>query len=404
MTVRRHDRRPTRLRRRRWRRRPAPALVRLPRRPSLEAELAERLDTVLGIAERLAASHDREELFRTIVDETKRALRADARTIRDPARRPPGGGGLGGHADEVAAALPVIGPDEGWVGEVAPDGPGRRLDRCPRSTPTRARALRRRHRRSPATSSRRSSTTTGVIGALSAVTLEPRDWTSGDVAFVTTLATHAAIALTNAELFEQTETRAAQLGVLQAASGRLSRAGDGRGGRADRRRGDAPDHRLPQRPGLSHRAAGRRRADRLRGHASARTSSVDFELLRCKLGEGFTGWVAQHGEPLLVNDANSDPRGQTIPGTDDVDESMLVVPMRYDGVTVGVITLSKLGLDGFDADDLRLLTILADQAATAVESARLLTRTQDLAERAAAPARHERRAVREPRPAPGRRT
>jgi diguanylate cyclase (GGDEF)-like protein len=58
---------------------------------------------------------------------------------------------------------------------------------------------------------------------------------------------------------------------------------------------------------------------------------------------------------------------------------MLIVPMRYDEATVGVITLSKLGLDQFDDDDLRLLTILADQAATAVESARLLDRSQDLA-------------------------
>ena len=58
---------------------------------------------------------------------------------------------------------------------------------------------------------------------------------------------------------------------------------------------------------------------------------------------------------------------------------MLVVPMRYDGATIGVITLSKLGLDGFGSDDLRLLTILADQAATAVGSVRLLTRAQDLA-------------------------
>ncbi|MEX2183321.1 MAG: diguanylate cyclase, partial [Chloroflexota bacterium] len=106
---------------------------------------------------------------------------------------------------------------------------------------------------------------------------------------------------------------------------------------------------------------------------------VDLDLLRCRLGEGFTGWVAQNGEPILANDANADPRGQTIAGTDDVDESMLVVPMRYDGLTVGVITLSKLGLGGFDEDDLRMLTILADQAATAVESARLLTRSQELA-------------------------
>ena len=63
-----------------------------------------------------------------------------------------------------------------------------------------------------------------VIGALSACTREPREWTDGDVAFITTLATHAGIALTNAELFEQTEATAAQLAVLQAASGRLSRA------------------------------------------------------------------------------------------------------------------------------------------------------------------------------------
>ena len=106
---------------------------------------------------------------------------------------------------------------------------------------------------------------------------------------------------------------------------------------------------------------------------------VDFELLRCRLGEGFTGWVALHGDPLIVDDANLDPRGETIEGTDDVDESMLVVPMRYDGQTVGVITLSKLGLGAFDEDDLRLLAILADQAATAIESARLLARTEDLA-------------------------
>ncbi|MEO5940619.1 MAG: GAF domain-containing protein [Candidatus Limnocylindrales bacterium] len=106
---------------------------------------------------------------------------------------------------------------------------------------------------------------------------------------------------------------------------------------------------------------------------------VDLELLRTRLGVGFTGWVGLHGEPLLVRDANDDPRGASIPGTDDVDESMLVVPMRYDDVVVGVITLSKLGLDQFDGHDLRLLSILADQAATALESARNLARSEALA-------------------------
>jgi diguanylate cyclase (GGDEF)-like protein len=106
---------------------------------------------------------------------------------------------------------------------------------------------------------------------------------------------------------------------------------------------------------------------------------VDVDILRTKVGTGFTGWVASHGEPLKVDDARRDPRGMTIPGTDDVDESMLLVPMRHDERLLGVITLSKLGLRGFDDDDLRLLQILADQAATAFAGAASLAETRRLA-------------------------
>ncbi len=108
--------------------------------------------------------------------------------------------------------------------------------------------------------------------------------------------------------------------------------------------------------------------------------SIPLDLLRTRVGEGFSGWVAQHGTPLLIPDANADPRGFTIPGTDDVDESMLVVPMRYDDRVIGVIALSKLGLRQFDVGDLRLLSIVADHAATAVESARALGRAHVLAD------------------------
>jgi len=348
-----------------------------PNNQPLESELAERLDTVLGIAERLASSHDRQELFRTIVDETRRALRVDFVTIRilkDDQLVPAAWAGI---SDEVAHRLPAFGVGEGWVGEVLRTGrvaaySDVRTD--PRHAAERYEGIIEfssdlvapliHHER--------------VIGALSATTREPRAWSTGDIAFLTTLATHAGIALTNAELFERTETRAGQLTALQAASRRLSRAssveGVGRTIVEETRQVidyhnarvyliELPDQVVPI---------------AFEGRVGA-YESVDFDLLRCRLGEGFTGWVAQHGEPLLVNDANADARGQTIVGTDEVDESMLVVPMRYDGVTVGVITLSKLGINGFDEDDLRVLTILADQAATAVETARLLTRSQELA-------------------------
>ena len=95
---------------------------------------------------------------------------------------------------------------------------------------------------------------------------------------------------------------------------------------------------------------------------------VDLDILRTTVGTGITGWVAEHRVPIRVNDAQADPRGITIPGTDAVDESMLVVPMLHDDVLVGVVTLSKLGVNGFDDLDLRLLTTLADQAATAFTS------------------------------------
>ncbi len=106
---------------------------------------------------------------------------------------------------------------------------------------------------------------------------------------------------------------------------------------------------------------------------------VDLEILRTRVGDGFTGWVAQHGSAIRVDDATSDPRGRTIPGTDDVDESMLVVPMQHDEGLVGVVTLSKLGLRQFDDDDLRLLSIMADQAATAFTGAAHLAQTKLLA-------------------------
>ncbi len=217
-----------------------------------------------------------------------------------------------------------------------------------------------------------------VVGSLAVVTLEPRAWAGNDVAFVAALGTHAAIAIENSELIAQTEQRAAQLRVLQAASARLSRAsGVEAVGRAiveeTRKIIDYHNARVYQLEATDDVVP-----IAFEGTVGA-YEKVDFDLLRCRLGEGFTGWVAQHGVALLVNDANSDPRGENIPGTDDVDESMLVVPMRYDARVVGVITLSKLGLNQFDEEDERLLLTLADQAATALESARLLARSQGLA-------------------------
>ena len=95
--------------------------------------------------------------------------------------------------------------------------------------------------------------------------------------------------------------------------------------------------------------------------------------LRVTVGEGITGWVALTGQPLNVPDADSDPRAVDVPGSLDLlEESMLLAPLRSEGRVIGVVVLSRLGLARFSDDELRLLGVLADLAAVAIENARLL--------------------------------
>jgi diguanylate cyclase (GGDEF)-like protein len=94
------------------------------------------------------------------------------------------------------------------------------------------------------------------------------------------------------------------------------------------------------------------------------------DLLRARIGEGITGWVARNNLPQNLGDAASDLRTKTIAGTDDdLEESMLLAPMVYENEVLGVIVLSKLGLHQFSDDDLRLLVIYASLAAQAIANA-----------------------------------
>ena len=351
-------------------------------RAAREARLNDRIESVLGIAQRLTTSLDRTEVFQLIVSEMNRAVATDATTIRIRRGEDLELVAWAGLPDDVAGALPVLTTGEDWFREI--DATRRPWYRDDVEADRRSEPGRLRYERYDPVVQIASELVVPllqddrVIGVMSAVSFVRRTWTPGDIEFAEAVATHASIAIHNADLFGEAQVRAGQLAVLQAASSRMSRQNTiesvGRAIVEEIRQiidyHNCRVYMLEDSAELLPIA--------FEGVVGA-YEKVDFELLRTRLGEGFTGWVGLHGLPLLINDANNDPRGATIPGTDEVDESMLVVPMRYDERVIGVITLSKLGLNQFDEDNLRLLSILADQAATAVESARLLTHSQRLA-------------------------
>jgi signal transduction histidine kinase/putative methionine-R-sulfoxide reductase with GAF domain len=120
-----------------------------------------------------------------------------------------------------------------------------------------------------------------------------------------------------------------------------------------------------------------------RGELTEYESETHEELVSM-VGEGITGHAAQTGETYYSPDALHDDRGYQIEGTDEIDESLLAVPMKVGDRVTGVIVLSNLGTDQFDEEDQRVLEVLASHAAVAYENASLLQKERRAAETASA--------------------
>jgi sigma-B regulation protein RsbU (phosphoserine phosphatase) len=92
------------------------------------------------------------------------------------------------------------------------------------------------------------------------------------------------------------------------------------------------------------------------------------ERKRVPLGEGLVGWAAKHREPILVSDVSKDDRYLKL--VEDA-RSELVIPMLIKDRCIGVFDLESPELDAFTKEHKELLTLLASQAAVAIDNARL---------------------------------
>src|SRR5712691_10242761 len=111
----------------------------------------------------------------------------------------------------------------------------------------------------------------------------------------------------------------------------------------------------------------------------------NFASIRVRLGTGVTGRIAAEGRPLIVDDYSTvDLKG--IEGVAPADvlamtRSVMGVPLRIGDKVVGVVAVNTSRPRRFTEEELKLLLLVADRAAPAVERARLLDTVRAARER-----------------------
>jgi phosphoserine phosphatase RsbU/P len=202
-----------------------------------------------------------------------------------------------------------------------------------------------------------------VIGALNLLSETEGAFSAQDEALLRQFAAHVAVAIENARLFESERHYVETLETLAEIGREMSSILD-------------LDQLLTRIASLTKRLIDYRTFGILLLNEATQELEMKLaasygkgaESKRMKLGEGLVGWAAQHKEPVLVSDVSKDPRYVNL--VDDA-RSELVIPMLVKDRCIGVFDLESPELDAFTKEHKELLTLLASQAAVAIDNARL---------------------------------
>jgi GAF domain-containing protein len=109
------------------------------------------------------------------------------------------------------------------------------------------------------------------------------------------------------------------------------------------------------------------------------TPGKEAERRRVPGGKGIAGWVVEHSDVAIVDDAESDDR--FYPLIDHVTgfktRNMVVVPLKVRDRVIGAVEAINKIDGGFTPDDVELATALSNQAAIAIDNARLYASLAD---------------------------
>lgn len=107
----------------------------------------------------------------------------------------------------------------------------------------------------------------------------------------------------------------------------------------------------------------------------------EFESLKIEKPDFFDKTVLNKRQPLIIQDIRKDYRFDynMIRSRTREFRSLVSTPLLREDRSIGVIRLENLKTEVFDSEDLRILNIIANLAAVAVENAKLFKRTEELA-------------------------
>ena len=108
-----------------------------------------------------------------------------------------------------------------------------------------------------------------------------------------------------------------------------------------------------------------------------------IDRLKMRIGQGITGWVAEHRQPVAVGrNAFKDPRFQTFHELpEDRYEAFLSVPVLSRGKLVGVINLQHSQPHDYSRQDIQLISTIGFLVGAEIEMARLESENSQLSER-----------------------
>jgi len=112
------------------------------------------------------------------------------------------------------------------------------------------------------------------------------------------------------------------------------------------------------------------------------TCTLEKPPPRLPIGMGIIGHVAATNQPYLCRDTHADPHFHR--ASDTGSRSEAAVPMRVGNDVIGVLNVESLAPNAFDDDDVATLAAIADQAAIAIQNARLYEAETELRRRAEA--------------------